>query len=596
MASGLPYPNLNLAWAGLLFAEWRKRGLELALICPGSRSAPLAVAAASTPGVRTAVAIDERSAAFAALGAASVSGRPVAIVTTSGTAVANLLPAAVEASQRGVPLLIVTADRPPELRETGANQAIPQLGIFGRFVRWTADLPAPDASIELAYPLSMADDAWDRAIGVDGRPGPVHVNAPFREPLAPIEREWRSGREAEVARIEARIGAGGDRPWREARGERPAASAPPREVGAARRLLVALGGIDRDDDRELVRTALAGWPGPIVADLGSSLRNDPALAGRIAAHHDLVLAAAERDADLAASLRPDLVVRIGGPLASKRMNALVNACPTVSIALDAELSDEARQVFARGGRGMLAGLATALPKGSEIANAWLSAGAAASATVDRELAAPATLTEPAIAHAVASRVPADAILLAGSSMPIRDLDLHLPAGASPFRVVANRGASGIDGLVSTAIGAGLASGRPVVALVGDLSALHDLGGLLLARDLATPFTLVIVNNDGGGIFSFLPIAAKGVADAHFERLFGTPHGLGFEPAARMFGLGYRRAASSAELAAALDATVARPGRHLVEVTVPRASIVDDHRSLQAAVLEAIRSAGGGATT
>jgi 2-succinyl-5-enolpyruvyl-6-hydroxy-3-cyclohexene-1-carboxylate synthase len=595
MTSRLPYPNLNLAWAGLMFAEWRTRGLGLAVICPGSRSAPLAIAAASTPRVRTVVAIDERSAGFAALGAASVSGRPVAVVTTSGTAVANLLPAAVEASQRGIPLLLVTADRPPELRETGANQAIPQLGIFGRFVRWTADLPAPDPAVELAYPLSMADDAWDRAIGIDGRPGPVHVNAPFREPLAPVEKEWRAGREAEIARIEDRIGARGERPWRDARRESPAAASP-REAGAAKRLLVAVGAIDRDDDRELVRLALAGWAGPIVADLGASLRNDPALAGRTVAHHDLVLAAAERDAELAASLRPDLVVRIGGPLASKRMNALVNSCPTVSVSLDAELSDEARQVIARGGRGMLVGLATAMPKGSEIAKAWLSAGVAASATVERELARPAALTEPAIAHAVAARVPADAILLAGSSMPIRDLDLHLPAGARPFRVVANRGASGIDGLVSTAIGAGLASGRPVVALVGDLSTLHDLGGLLLSRDLATPFTLVVVNNDGGGIFSFLPIAAKGVADAHFERLFGTPHGLGFEPAAAMFGLGYRRAGTPAELAAALDATVARPGRHLVEVAVPRASIVDDHRALQASVLEAIRSAGGGATT
>lgn len=580
-------PNLNLAWAALIFEEWRARGLGLAVLCPGSRSAPLAVAAASTGGLRTIVAIDERSAAFAALGAASVSGRPVAVVTTSGTAVANLLPAAVEASQRGIPLLLVTADRPPELRETGANQAIPQLGLFGRFARWTADLPAPDPAVELSYPLSMAADAWDRAIGIDGRPGPVHVNAPFREPLAPVERPWKAGREDELARLAAR----GARPWREARREPPAAVAPPSEVGAARRALVAIGGVDRDDDRAAIVAALAGFDGPIVADLASGLRNDPRLAGRTVAHHDLVLAAAERDATLRASLSPDLVVRIGGPIASKRTNALVAAAPTVSIALDGELSDESRSAIARGGRGLLAGLAGAMPRESAIAAAWRSAARAASATCGRELANPPRLTEPAVAWAVASRIPAEATLLAGNSMPIRDLDMHLPEAAAAFRVVANRGASGIDGLASTAAGAGLATGGPVVAVVGDLSALHDLGGLALSRELSAPFTLVVVNNDGGGIFSFLPIAAPGVAGPHFERLFGTPHGLGFAPAAAMFGLDYRRATTPAELAAALDATVARPGRHLVEVTVPRASVVDDHRSLQADVLAAIRGAG-----
>jgi 2-succinyl-5-enolpyruvyl-6-hydroxy-3-cyclohexene-1-carboxylate synthase len=580
-------PNLNLAWSALMFEEWRKRGLALAVICPGSRSAPLAVAAASTPGLRTVVAIDERSAAFAALGAASASGVPVAIVTTSGTAVANLLPAAVEASQRGIPLLLVTADRPPELRETGANQAIPQLGIFGRFVRWTADLPAPDPAIALAYPLSMADDAWDRAIGIDGRPGPVHVNAPFREPLAPVEREWKAGREEELARLAAR----GDRPWREARREPAAAVAPPAAIGAARRALVAIGMVDRDDDRAAIVAALAGFDGPIVADLSSGLRNDPRLAGRTVAHHDLVLAAAERDATLLAPLAPDLVVRIGGPIASKRTNAMVASAPTVTITLDGEPADESRTAIARGGRGLLAGLAGAMPRSSGIATAWRSAARAAAATCERSLANPSRLIEPAVAWAVASRMPADATLLAGNSMPIRDLDMHLPASAASFRVVANRGASGIDGLASTAAGAGLATGKPVVAVVGDLSALHDLGGLALARELSTSFTVVVVNNDGGGIFSFLPIAAPDVAGPHFERLFGTPHGLGFGPAAAMFGLDFRRATTPAELAAALDATVARPGRHLVEVVVPRPSVVEDHRSLQAEVLAAIRGAG-----
>jgi 2-succinyl-5-enolpyruvyl-6-hydroxy-3-cyclohexene-1-carboxylate synthase len=570
-------PNINLRWAELLIEELLRNGVDCFCIAPGSRSAPLALAVARRAADRAHVHFDERGAAFFALGHARATGHPAVVITTSGTAVANLLPAVVEASMDGVPLLLLTADRPPELRAAGANQTIEQPGIFGRYARWQFDLPCPDEIIPLATVLTTADQAVFRA--QHPHAGPVHLNCMFREPLGPQLVAFPQ--RALLAPLAHWLKT--TQPFTHY--ATPRATVAPDEAAAlavlckkAQRGLAVLGRLPGRQPGPallgLLRTL--GWP--VFADVQTGLRG-PGAAGVIA-HADLLLLSPA----LRKKWQPDVVLHIGGGLVSRRVaDFLRESAPEhyVLIHPGPARLDPAHQVSVRimaDIENFCGALTKRLPRRTARAGLalWQRADAVAAGVLDQHMARADKISEPVVARWLSSALPAGHALLPGNSMPIRNLNMFA-AAAPPKRVVANRGASGIDGLVATAAGYAAGSGQPVTALLGDLALLHDLNSLALLSAGRPPVVLIVINNDGGGIFSFLPVAQSGAA---FERFFGTPHGLTFAAAAQQFGLAYAAPATLPELQRAYRAACASGRSALLEIRTDRRKTHAEHVALQ----------------
>jgi len=582
-------PSLNTLWATALMQELHRGGVRDLVLCPGSRSAPLALAAAEAgPGLRSWVVLDERVGGFFALGLALESGRPAALLVTSGSAGTHLFPAVVEAWASGIPLVVLTADRPWELHGFGAAQTMPQEGLFGRFVRTSHSLPSPEAS-SAAFRHLRAVVSRAVSVAVARPSAPVHLDAPFREPLAPVpDAATPAGLDAEA--LEGRAGSSF------VRTVAPAALPPEAELEAVRRRLAAaergvvvVGPRARADRLATAVRALAASHGyPVLAEAASNVRWAP---GQPAISHlDLLL----RNDGWALAARPDLVVRLGGGLSSRRVSEWLDGsgAEVVLVSEGTEPVDPQHRaaVVLEGDAVAICEALTAAtaPRRAAWADGFARADALAESALASSLGPERRLTEPGVARAVVSALPPGARLVLGSSMPIRDVDAFAPVAATPVRVLANRGLNGIDGNVSTALGAAAASGAPTVALVGDLAFLHDLGALVLARQARLPLTVVVVNNDGGGIFSFLPIAGS---TARFEALFGTPHGTDLSAAAALGGARYTRVESPAALAAALE-DIGRPELRVIEArVVDRATNVEVHQALGAAVARALEEGG-----
>ncbi len=581
-------------------------GVEDVVACPGSRSTPLALATRAHPGLRVRVLLDERSAGFFALGLAKASRRPVAVVVTSGTAVANLLPAVVEASLARVPLVLLTADRPPELRDRGAPQTIDQVHIFGGHVRWFADLPVMD---DLPETRRHLEAAVGRAVATarSGPQGPVHLNAPFREPLVPGSALGP----LDPPRPAALEGA---RPRGAAQSFVDVVVGRPTLTGVDLEDLVArLGGFERgiivagpqdDPDVPAALARLAAATGyPILADPLSGSRCGPHDRSHVIAHAEhLVRPGPWRDAHL-----PDLVIRFGAAPTSKPVMTMLADRQPIQIVVDGDggwrepaliattfiHADAASTALAVADR--IAGSRAVNDSwASNWASAWRDADDAADGALRDWLAAVTRRGEPFEGHPFAllgDLLPDGALLWAGNSMPVRDLDAWLPAGPRAIRALSNRGANGIDGVVSTALGAAAARGMgPVVLVVGDVSFLHDLNALLAARLHDLSATIVLIDNDGGGIFSFLSQATTearevGLPD-HYEELFGTPHGIDVGPIAEALGATYRRV-GAADLGEALADSIARPGVQVLSLRTDRARNVELHRDAAAAVAAAL---------
>ena len=569
--------NGSTAFATVLIDELRRCGLREAVVAPGSRSAPLAMAlhaASSVPGsgLRLHVRIDERAAAFLALGLAKASGRPVAVVCTSGTAAAHFHAAVIEADEAGIPLIVLTADRPPELRATGANQTIDQIKLYGGAVRWFCETGVPESRPGLVgYWRSLACRAWTLASGNGaGYPGPVHLNMPFRDPLVP-----GSASPADLARPdtwpEPLDGRPGGAPWTRAVASERTAGLPELEIDWTERGVVIAGDGAADPAGAVRLAAEAGWP--LLAEPSSGARRGPVA---LSCYQFLL-----DSASFLTAHRPDVIISAGRAGLSRGQLSLLRADAWRHIVLSqgpGRWSDPARTATDLAGRIVLRGApgqaATGVPASpSDWLGSWLAADSAARHAADivladnTTLAADGGISEPLLARDVAAALPPGALLWAASSMPVRDLDRHMMP-RSDLRVLANRGASGIDGLVSAAIGAALAhqaaGGGPAVALLGDLALLHDAPGLMLGPMEPRPdLCLVAVNNDGGGIFSSLEPAAF---PESFERVFGTPHGADLGALAAAAGLPYCRVDRAADLPAALAST----GLRLVEVRTDRA--------------------------
>ena len=588
------------AYLGAFVDELARAGVRHVCVAPGSRSTPLALTIAAHPALRTWMHVDERSAGFFALGLARGLHEPVALLCTSGTAAANFLPAVVEAQSAGVPLLVLTADRPPELRDVGAAQTIDQNHLFGVHAKWFVEVALPDTSAQLLrYARTLAARATAYAAATPA--GPVHLNFPFREPLVPVPLAPPSDLTAGDAL--AWHGRADGAPWVRVT-DAPASlgAAETRRLAAqlraARRPLIVCGPQpDLTLAAPLAELALA-LGAPLLADPLSQLRWGTHERAAVIDRYDAAL----RHEPTAAALAPDVVLRIGGVPTSKVLLEYLRQLATVPlVVVDAARWPEpallaTEMVHAEPRRfcqAMLDALGeTPRPDARGSRTGWLGewrrVNDVAGAALERYSC---TLDEPfeggALADVVAS-VPAGATLFVSSSMPVRDLDAFGAGDARPIRVLANRGANGIDGVVSSALGAAAAAremgGGPLVLVIGDLALYHDMNGLLAAGLHALDATVVVLNNDGGGIFSFLPQASH---EAHFEQLFGTPHGLEFAPVAALYGARYHRAHDGESLRRGVAAGVSGRGLHIVELRTERARNVVLHREAWAAVAGAL---------
>jgi 2-succinyl-5-enolpyruvyl-6-hydroxy-3-cyclohexene-1-carboxylate synthase len=554
--------NPATALATVLVDELVRCGMTDAVVAPGSRSAPLALAlyeASQADRVRLHVRIDERSASFLALGLAKRAERPVALVCTSGTAAANFHPAVIEAHESLVPLIVLTADRPPELRGTGANQTIDQVKLYGSAVRWSCEVGVPeDRPGMVGYWRSLVSRAWAVSRGPD--PGPVHLNVSFREPLIPDGDEgWCEP-----------LGSDAAGPWAKVRASTPGSVL---HVPPTRRGVLVVGDGAVNVKRYVAAASMAGWP--VLAEPNGNARyGDHALSS----HHFLL-----GMPEFADRHRPEVVVTVGKPGLSRPLLALLRRAEehiVVSPTL-ARWPDPVRS-------------ATQVAQDVEIPvvsgddawlRSWRSADLAATAAVDAVLDASSEVSEPRLARDLVAGMPGGSLLFTAASMPIRDLD-QVMRPRRGIRIMANRGASGIDGLVSTAMGAALAHSGRSYALLGDLAFLHDQNGLVLGPEDRRPdLAIVVINNQGGGIFSLLPQASL---PGPFERVFGTPHQVDLAYLAAAHGIPYTRLEAAPDLAKA----VSGEGLRMVEARTDREANAELHARMREAAHAAVRAATG----
>lgn len=568
--------DLNAFWAGLLVEELTRTGVTRFVIAPGSRSAPLAVAAFRNPKASIMVHFDERGAAFVALGCA-LAGSPAAVVCTSGTAVANCAPAVAEAFNSALPLVILSADRPPELQECGANQTMAQADLFGGHVRGSLNLPCPDAAIPPQVLLARVDAVL--ASGLVGTPGPVHINCLFREPLAPEPdgKTWQAACPDTLGE------------WKNAKApftcwEKPCRTLSPAQRGELESLLAgsAKGLLMIGRLNDPLETAAAmelatmlGWP--VVADITSGCRSNDRIPNLIC-HYDLLL----RSGKFRELCVPDLVLHVGDVFVSKYLQEHLRGLDAAYVQISSR-SDN-RDPLHRVTRRYTLDLAMLPDQFRNVinpcpGNAWLDALLAADKEAGKRLhaalRADSRLTELAVAEAVESSLPPEMALFVGNSMPVRDLDALLRNCPSPL-VCANRGVSGIDGNLATAAGMKWNLPGGVAVLIGDTATLHDLNSLSLLSKADGPVVVMVVNNQGGGIFSFLPIARHGDV---LDPCFTNPHPWHFDHAAAMFGLEYVCVDTRDALEEALQSGSDGRSSRVIEILVEREYNVRSHQRI-----------------
>jgi 2-succinyl-5-enolpyruvyl-6-hydroxy-3-cyclohexene-1-carboxylate synthase len=526
---------------------------------PGSRCTPLVLALAREPRLRAHSHIDERSSAFFALGVAKATGRAVALACTSGTAAANLAPAVIEASEACVPLIVLTADRPPELRGIGAGQTIDQIKLYGDAVRWFFEVGNHDATPERAgWIRALACRAWAAANGE--RPGPVHLNWPLREPLVPREA------------VEPSVGGrAGGRPWVSAPARAREAARLGDHVSASARGVIVAGRDDGGLAPAIPQLAeAAGYP--LLADPLSGARRGAAAI----AHYDLLL----RDAAFAREHAAEVVIRVGDLPTSKPLRVwLAGLEGARQILVDPQLGwqDPASvvELVLRADPRLLEPPPAADPGWLK---RWRAADARAATAVHETLGD--ELNEPNVARAIAATLPSETTVFVAASMPVRDLESFWPLREDPPRVLSNRGTNGIDGTLSSALGVASAVPGPVVALIGDVAFAHDIGGLLAAARLRLSLTIVLINNAGAAVFDYLPIARE--RDI-YEQHIATPTGIDFERAAGLYGFRYERP----QTLRALQALLVEPARGtLIEVRTDRSAGVALHERVSSAVARA----------
>ncbi len=531
------YPNINALWGSLIAEELVRCGVTYFCIAPGSRSSPLTAAIATNQGAKTFVHFDERGLAFHALGFVSATGKPAALVCTSGTAVANFLPAVIEASKKKLPLIVLTADRPPELQKSGTDQTIEQAGIFGKFVKWQFDIPCPSEEIKPEFVLTTMDQAVFQS--QSQTPGAVHLNCMFREPLAPVGEDkdfskYCRGIDAWIAK---------SLPYTTyVKPKTTIDSISPEILKALKEInngLIVVGKLSSLEAQEqaLRLAAKLGWP--VFPDITSGLRLGAAKESNVIAHYAQVLSSDK----LVSNLKIDGVLHLGGRMTSKHYYQFIeNQKPThyisvlahplrndplhaVTLRVQSPVADFCKHIIGKIEPRKPGAQLIRLKKLNEIART----------NIKEFIDTSTQLSEIAVARLISRYIGKGSGLFLASSMPIRDMDMFATSLGNSVIIGSNRGASGIDGTIATAVGFAKGLNKPVTLVIGDLAALHDLNSLAMLGSLKTSFTVIIINNNGGGIFNFLPVAKR---KDIFEKYFSTPHNLSFESVAKMFGVKY----------------------------------------------------------
>jgi len=519
----LNFNNTNSLWGSFLAETLFQAGVRRAVVCPGSRSAPLAFAFAQHPEIEATPVLDERSAAFFALGLAQKTAFPVALICTSGTAAANFYPAVIEARESCVPLLVLTADRPPEMRDCASGQTIDQLKIFGHYPRWQAELAMPEPDLKLlAYLRQTLRYACERSLGPVG--GPVHLNVPFRDPLAPVWDGSTDGldREAVEQLLRAIPHSFGARLGSSDEGISLLAD----HLNQSQRILVVAGpAAGRGEDyRREVNAFSQRWQVPVLADVLSPVRHGAGGNDSVLASYERLLASGELPEEL-----PDLVLRLGPLPTSKRLRNWLDSLDCEHLVIE----DGGRNVDPLHSRctHLRGRVETVLPmlkpaddRSGSWRDAWVTLGTAASAFLDRELAATSNMFEGKIPWLLSRQLPAGSAVFISNSMPVRDAEFFWPAGGETVGIFFNRGANGIDGILSTAMGVAAESNETFL-VTGELAFLHDANGLLLSRRIKGRLTVLLINNGGGGIFQMLPISQF---EPPFTDFFLTPQQVDFQ--------------------------------------------------------------------
>ena len=621
MATDLVYDTVASFAAGLV-----EHGVTDVVISPGSRSTALALTLHAQPKLRTWIQLDERSAGFFALGQARRTGRPSVLVCTSGTAAANYFPAIIEAHHAGVPMIVCTADRPPELRDWGSHQTIDQVKIYGATTRWAADLAVAGEWSPTQGRL-VAHRAVVSATGIN--PGPVHLNWPLREPLEPlaavpvVEAPNRGAPVtpgdstalgdgtlgAPVTLGDGTAGAPvtpgesnalGDgilgAPATPGEGNEPGGRTALADLQSHERGVIIVGpdaasGIEAQNEvvsAAFKLTAATAWP-VIGEPISGTRRARGDSVGTVIANADHIL----RHADIAAELAPDVVIRLGGTPTTKPLRLWLEAHrPEHMLLIDPanrwnDPSSIVTQHTAADPVAVLRAAGRVVRQGSTWCERWKELDRIAGRVISDEIER-GPLLSALVTSVLAEAVPAGTLLMASNSMPVRELDSFVTTEGPRIDFVGNRGASGIDGVTSTALGLASQHDGPVVLYVGDLALLHDLGALFGAARCGLHLTVVCVDNNGGGIFSSLPIASRG-SEVDFETLFRTPHGLNLADLGGVGGVRINEVSSASELAETLRSACESdtPGVDVVLVSVDPDADLAQHRAIASAVNAAI---------
>ncbi|MFQ5583504.1 MAG: 2-succinyl-5-enolpyruvyl-6-hydroxy-3-cyclohexene-1-carboxylic-acid synthase [Calditrichia bacterium] len=579
--------NMNILWGSLIIEELLRNGVDYFCISPGSRSTPLTAAIAHNNRANHIICFDERGAAFHALGYARATWKPAALISTSGTAAANYLPAVVEASVEGLPMIILTADRPPELRQTAANQTIDQTSLFGKYVRWLFDLPCPDENISPQMVLTTVDQVVYRSRRQPA--GPVHMNCMFREPLAPepqpVSAVYRQG-----------IAVWMDNPGPYTKYSLSTMHPDEETIGHLTEILnkskrgwLLVGRLNDQTVRGSVARLVKQLNWPVFPDITSGLRLGKSMSAVIHYFDQLLLFKEEWQ-----EFKPEAILHIGGTFVSKRLlQFLEHNTPENYILVQRNpfRQDPNHQVTLRIEADIPWFCDAIIPHLKGRGNpAWLENFKQKSMLVDERidnfLSTVEKVNEIAIARQVSRMVPENHALYLASSMPVRDMDMYGAAKSPTVAAASNRGASGIDGTVASAIGYAVGAKNPVTLLIGDLAMIHDLNSLSQLSAIHLPVIIVVLNNHGGGIFSFLPVAEFSEI---FEEYFGTPHPFSFQQAAAMFGVDYARPRTMAEFEEVYNGALKKGQSTLIEIMTDRKENANLHKRLQSEIRQVLQN-------
>lgn len=571
--------NINYLWSSLLIDELVRNGVTYFCISPGSRSSPLTVSVANHPKAQSFIHFDERASAFHALGYASATGQPACIITTSGTAAANLFPAVIEASKKKIPLIILTADRPPELRHSGAHQTIDQVKLFGSYVRHFTDMPAPTADIQPNFVLTTVDQAVFHTKGE--LKGPVHLNCMFREPLTPVKDKNNLKTYLKPLTGWLKTTA----PYTTYKKEAGTLSAYDlkeiaEKIGKLKNGLILAGKLSTEEGRKNIIKIAQRLNWPVFADFTSGLRQSDTSRHVIHYFDQLLL-----NPKIRKSLKFDGILHFGGRMTSKRLYEFIeqqtlkeyimvlnhplrnDPLHNVSLRIQANTNTFTEK--------LCAGLKSRSFSGQ--LKKIIQSNATAERIIEKNIFETPDITESAVARLITRHIPKEHALFLSNSLPLRETDMFSDVNDKTYPVGANRGASGIDGIIASACGFSQGLNKPVTLLIGDLAFLYDVNALSMLEKINKPMTIIVLNNDGGGIFSFLPIASQTSA---FEKFFGTPHGLQFKGIAETFGLSYANPTTNNDFLSAYERGTSSKVSTLIEVRTRRSENLKHIQHLQ----------------